>query len=71
MNNEIKYYAIRNKALANALHWLTGQRFYIMNSDADENIKNYTFEKTDELMEALTILNNTKNYFNKGGDSHN
>lgn len=63
-NNKSNYYAIRNKALANALHWLTGQRFYIMDSQEDVNIKVYTFERTDKLMEALSQLSTMKKELN-------
>jgi len=56
-----KYYSIRNKALANGLHWLTGQRFYIFDTEI-EGVKTYRFENTPELMEALSKMSELKKH---------
>lgn len=60
------YYKIRNKFLANSLSWITGQSYYVIDDKDDSNNKAYSFEQTDKLMEALTIMNDTKRKFNEG-----
>lgn len=57
---ENKPYAIRNKSLANALHWLSSQRFTITNDKDNPNINVYTFERTEKLMQIMTELNHLK-----------
>lgn len=59
-----KYYAIRNRALANGLHWVTGQSYYIMDDNENPNIKVYTFERTEKLTKALTEMTALKNLIN-------
>lgn len=54
-----KYYSIRNKALANGLHWLTGQRYYTFDTEV-AGVKSYNFERTDELFKALDEMNKIK-----------
>lgn len=60
------YYKIRNKFLANSLSWLTGQSYYVLNDKNNHNVKLYSFECTDALLEALTIMNNAKKKLNEG-----
>lgn len=62
MTNQKKYYSIRNKALANGLHWLTGQRYYIFDTET-EGVKSYRFESTSELMDALTKMSEMKKQY--------
>jgi len=57
------YYAIRNKALANAIHWLTGQRYYRYDDERGGNI--YSFERTENFFKALDELNTLKQVIEK------
>lgn len=56
-----KYYAIKNKYLADGLQWITGQRYYIFDSFEEENSKVYSFENTEKFMKALNEMNKLKN----------
>lgn len=62
MTEQKKYYSIRNKALANGLHWLTGERFIIFKTDK-EGVFSYNFERTPALIEALDKMNSLKKEF--------
>ena len=60
-----QYYAIRNRALANGLHFLTSQPYFIMDDKDNSNIKVYTFERTEKLAKALTMMTDIKKELNQ------
>ena len=59
--NDNKYYAIKNKYLANGIQWLTGQRYYIFDDFENNNGKVYSFERTEKFFKALEEMNKLKN----------
>ena len=59
-----KYYIIRKKSLAEALNFLTGQRYYKWDDEKDKNKKIYSFEITDKFMNALHELTILKEKLN-------
>ena len=60
MNN--KYYIIKKKSLAEAINFLTGQRYYkFVNRENNKDV--YSFEDTEKLHKALNGL--TKLYMKK------
>ena len=63
--NGNKYYAIKNKYLANGLQWLTGQRYYIFDDFDNKGEKVYSFERTDEFNKAMDEMINLKKTINE------
>ncbi len=57
------FYSIRNKALANGLHWLTGQRYYRFQEEDGTNT--YNFDRTPELIKALDEMDKLKKSIRK------
>ena len=60
MNKDRKYYIIRKKSLAEALNFLTGQRYYKWNNENNECKDVYSFEITDKFIKALDGLTKLK-----------
>ena len=58
MNN--KYYIIKKKSLAEAINFLTGQRYYKWDNYNNEEKDVYSFEITDKFMKALNELTRLK-----------
>ena len=60
-----KYFVVRNKAFADALGFITGQRYYVFNCKGDDNKKCYSFVRTNKLIyawnEFLKIREEVKN----------
>lgn len=57
MNN--KYYIIKKKSLAEAINFLTGQRYYkFVNRENNKDV--YSFEDTEKLHKALNGLTKLK-----------
>lgn len=63
MMNEVndKYYIIKKRSLAEAIGFVTGMRFYIMDDRLDKNNKFYSFENTNLFRQALTELTKLQN----------
>lgn len=59
MNN--KYYAVKGNDLARALVFVTGQNYMIFDDINCKGKKIYSFKNTQELREALKILNDLRN----------
>ncbi|MDP4147196.1 MAG: hypothetical protein Q8936_22425 [Bacillota bacterium] len=59
-----KYYIIKKKNLAEAINFITGMRFYVMDDRLDSNNKFYSFENTELFRQALTELTQLKSKFN-------
>ena len=62
MNN--KYYIIKKKSLAEAINFLTGQRYYKWDNYNNEEKDVYSFEITDKFMKALNELTRLKKELN-------
>ena len=62
MNN--KYYIIKKKSLAEAINFLTGQRYYRWNNYNSEEKDVYSFEITDKFIKALNELTRLKKELN-------
>ena len=62
MNN--KYYIIKKKSLAEALNFLTGQRYYKWDNYNNEGKDVYSFEITDKFIKALNELTKLKKELN-------
>ena len=62
MNN--KYYIIKKKSLAEAINFLTGQRYYKWDNYNNEEKDVYSFEITDNFMKALNELTRLKKELN-------
>ena len=61
MNN--KYYIIKKKSLAEAINFLTGQRYYkFVNRENNKDV--YSFEDTEKLHKALNELTRLKKELN-------
>ena len=59
-----KYYIIRKNSLAEALNFLTGQRYYKWDNESNKNKDVYSFEITDRFMKALDGLTKLKQELN-------
>jgi hypothetical protein len=59
-----KYYIIKKKNLAEAINFITGMRFYIMDDRLDSKNKFYSFENTELFRQALTELTQLKSKLN-------
>ena len=62
MNN--KYYIIKKKSLAEAINFLTGQRYYKWDNESNKNKDVYSFEITDKFIKALNELTRLKKELN-------
>ena len=62
MNN--KYYIIKKKSLAEAINFLTGQRYYKWDNYNNERKDVYSFEITDKFIKALNELTKLKKELN-------
>jgi hypothetical protein len=63
MMNEVtnKYYIIKKESLAEAISFITGMRFYVMDDRLNPNNKFYSFENTELFRQALTELTKLQN----------
>lgn len=64
MEKKSKYYAVRSKPLAYGIKFLTGQSFYKYNDD-ETGAEIYSFIKTDNFNEAMTMLFDSRDKINK------
>lgn len=58
--NKDKYYIISNKALALAIAYTTGEKFYTYDDKFNEGKKIYSFINSDKFKEAYQIINDLK-----------
>ena len=59
-----KYYIIKKKSLAEAINFLTGQRYYKWDNYNNEEKDIYSFEITDKFIKALNELTKLKKELN-------
>ena len=59
-----KYYIIKKRSLAEALNFLTGQRYYKWDNYNNEEKDVYSFEITDKFIKALNELTRLKKELN-------
>ena len=59
-----KYYIIKKRSLAEAINFLTGQRYYRWNNYNNEEKDVYSFEITDKFTKALNELTRLKKELN-------
>lgn len=59
-----KYYIIKKRSLAEALNFLTGQRYYKWDNEDNSSKKVYSFEISDKFLEALHELTILKEKIN-------
>ena len=59
-----KYYIIKKRSLAEAINFLTGQRYYKWDNYNNEEKDVYSFEITDKFMKALNELTRLKKELN-------
>lgn len=60
-----KYYVVKSLMLANSLTFITGQKPYVYDSLSDKGKQVFSFINSEELQEALSILNEAKNKLRK------
>lgn len=60
----MKYYLIRNKALALAIAYTTGEKFYTYDDKFENNKKVYSFKYTDNFKVAFNEICNLKDKLN-------
>lgn len=65
MGNDKKYYSVHSLMLANAITFITGLKPLKFDDVNREGKKVFSFEKTEELIEAMNILNESKNKLRK------
>ena len=59
-----KYYIIKKRSLAEAINFLTGQRYYKWDNYNNEEKDVYSFEITDKFIKALNELTRLKKELN-------
>jgi hypothetical protein len=59
-----KYYIIKKKNLAEAINFVTGMKYYILDDRLDSKNKFYSFENTEVFRKALTELTQLKSKLN-------
>jgi|GEM_PF-4699949 len=60
-NSNKKYYSVHSLMLANAITFITGLKPMKFDDVNREDKKVFSFEKTEEIIEAMNILNEAKN----------
>lgn len=56
MNKESKFCVIRNKALASAIAFVTGEKYYTYEDRDDNTKKVYSFKRTNKFNYAMTKI---------------